>query len=332
MAVIAGTILPLSKPHLVLKSNHHQIEAAAWLARRSNGALGLREQQDFARWLNACPENRAAFEQAETVWQALGELGAGGRLHEARAFLQQQRRQRLTRRVGWALAASMVLGVAVWLAEPLSYLDDQILRTALGEQRRFTLADGTRLDLNTDSEVRVHYARRVREVHLQRGEIACEVRHEADRPFWVSSGAARIRDIGTRFNVRQYPDHHVVSVQQGVVEVSSDTMPARQLHRNEQLSYDIHGKLTAIAPVDAEAVAAWRTGHLVFERVPLQQVLNELTRYTPAHLVVSAALQNTRVSGVFNNHELPQSLRTIALGLSARLTQTGPNSWQLEAR
>jgi transmembrane sensor len=308
-------------------------EAARWVARRRGGDCSPEEQRAFIRWLNADAANSKAYKQAENLWQQLGGLDtlAGGRLHEARAYLAQTRRRSFHRRmVGFALAASL-LAVA-WQGDWLSYLDDQTYRTALGERKSVTLADGSRLDLNTDSELSVHYSRHGRELRLIRGQAAFTVAHDDARPFDVLAGKMRIRDTGTQFDVRQRAERVEVAVLEGEVEVAGrDNVTTQPLRQGQRLSYNSIQNIMTIESVDIAAAAAWRDGRIVFKSQPLGEVLAELGRYHSESVsVTSPQTLAVKVSGAVPSGDLELALSTIAATLPAKLTRTGPQSWRID--
>jgi len=74
--------------------------------------------------------------------------------------------------------------------------------THVGRTDRVTLQDGSRVDLNTDSEIKVRFAGGERQIVLLHGEALFTVVHRPDWPFSVRAGVATIRAVGTRFSVR----------------------------------------------------------------------------------------------------------------------------------
>ena len=79
--------------------------------------------------------------------------------------------------------------------------------------------------------------------------------------------------------------------------------------------------------------SAWREHKLVFQVRPLKAVPEELGRYHHASITVTAPkILDTQVSGIFPTNNLPQALQTIATALPIKLTQTGPQSWQIDRR
>ncbi|MDD5241774.1 MAG: FecR family protein [Sulfuricella sp.] len=311
-----------------------QAQAARWVARRHGGEHSSEDQQAFLRWLNTNEANRKAFEEAEALWQQLGGLDAvtDRQLAEARAYLLQARRRPVPRRALAFTVAASLMAALVWSADWLSYLDDQIYRTAQGERKTVTLADGSRLDLNTNTELAVHLSRRGRELKLLRGEAVFTVAHGDTRPFEVFAGNGRVRDIGTQFDVRTHTDRISVAVLEGTVEVSGrDSGIAQTLRQGQQLSYSLAGDATPVTLIDTAAAAAWREGRLAFNSQPLAEILAELGRYHSATVIVtSSQILNTKVSGSIPIDDFGLALRTLAATLPARLTQTGPQSWRID--
>jgi transmembrane sensor len=153
------------------------------------------------------------------------------------------------------------------------------------------------------------------------------------RPFDVLADNERIRDIGTQFNVRRYADHVSVAVLAGAVEVFVSTdAAAHPLRQGQRLSHTSQGGFSAVESIDVATAIAWREGRLVFSGQPLGEVLAELGRYHAASLTVtSPRVMAIKVSGTFPTGDLRLALTTIAASLRLKLTQTGPQSWRLDA-
>jgi transmembrane sensor len=311
-----------------------EAQAAAWLARRNNGEHSAEEQRAFLVWLNASTAHRDACTRAEALWEQMRGLDtvANKQLAEARAFLAQRRRQPALRRYAMAALILLAAGSIIWQADWLSYLDDRTYQTAHGQTRAVDLADGSRLELNTDSAARVHYARHGREVRLMRGQAVFTVAHGDPRPFEVFAGQGRIRDIGTQFDVRHVAEGIAVAVLDGEVEVAGAPKGRPvAVHRGQKIGYRPSGELMSVQSIDIDNYSAWREGKLVFKARPLREVLEELGRYHRATVTVTApAVLDTKVSGIFPTDNLSQAMHTIAMALPIRLTRTGAQSWQID--
>ena len=89
--------------------------------------------------------------------------------------------------------------------------------TAVGQQRLIALSDGSNVNLNTDSQIRVNFGEAYRDVYLLRGEAHFAVADDREVPFRVSAGSGRIRALGTAFSVYVRDGSVDVTVSEGTV-------------------------------------------------------------------------------------------------------------------
>lgn len=144
--------------------------AQHWLLQQQAG-LTLQQQREFTHW-QADEENAAEFARAQALWQQLGALPAADI-----ARLRQQTRRELAapaRRTRWLwpVLAMLLLGVLIWPAwqrlSPAQF--EQSYATARGEQRLITLPDGSELNLDAGTRLRVAFYPQRREVWLEQGQ------------------------------------------------------------------------------------------------------------------------------------------------------------------
>jgi len=312
------------------------VRASEWVVLNHEGKLRSDQHQAFDEWLKQSETHRIAYARAEQIWKGMHgrNVAADRQIIEARKYFHQHKYRSYQRL--FSIAAMLALAsVILWYTDVASYFNHQEYQTGIGEQQSIQLSDGSLLELNTDTRVAVHYSRKGREIHLLHGQALFTVSHGDDRrPFDVYAGAGKIRDISTRFDVRHLADMVTVAVLEGEVEVTPDTshVPTR-LKQGESISYGKSVEFSARSSIDINTYATWREGKLVFHDRPLGEVLQELGRYeTGAITVSSPGLMNIRVSGIFPTDKLALTLQTIATTLPAKLTRTGPHSWQLDAR
>src|SRR5262249_9940655 len=118
----------------------------------------------------------------------------------------------------WTLAATLVLAIAVGA---VSHFNRNTYSTSVGATTAVPLRDGSKVILNTASEIRVVVTDVERAVHLEAGEAYFEVAKDRKRPFVVIAGAQRITALGTAFSVRRVAHDDVrVVVTDGLVAVS----------------------------------------------------------------------------------------------------------------
>jgi transmembrane sensor len=126
------------------------------------------------------------------------------------------------RRRRW-LAITASVGVIAILGGILAMLElsAPVYSTAFGEQRSIQFEDGSTVELNSRSKIRVKYSKQERDVELTEGQALFHVAHDAHRPFIVAVGATRVRALGTQFDVYKKSSGTVVTVVEGRVAVYS---------------------------------------------------------------------------------------------------------------
>lgn len=155
------------------------------------------------------------------------------------------------------------------------------LKIPRGGEYNITLADGSRIWLNSVSELRFpsRFQDDSREVYLN-GEAYFEVSRDTTRPFCVNSRRLSVEVLGTSFNMSVYDDDENmhVTLEKGSVRVCPNgrgngiiLAPDEQLFvKGEQL---IHRK------VKASVYSAWRKDRFVFENENLDEVMRKLARW-----------------------------------------------------
>jgi transmembrane sensor len=309
--------------------------AISWLTRLHSDNCTDQERHNFEGWLTQSEAHRTAYQEVAAFWQGLSQIEphAAPQLAAARAYLRNARKSRRVlseKRLAGILSVILLLGFSPLL---WSWLTTDIYRTAKGESTSIQLSDGSRIDLNTDTELTVQYTWTSRSVKLEHGEALFSVVHNAERPFEVIASRGRILDIGTRFNVYRQAERVSVTVLEGEVSVAAkQNTIAQNLIPGQQISYDSAGQPSAILSVDTEAATAWKNRRLVFKSQSLSVVLEQLGRYHNAALQVQGSrLQALKVTGVFPTDNLNLALNTIASALPIKVTQIAANSFVLGA-
>lgn len=293
-------------------------EASGWYFRLQAEDVSAAELDAFAAW----KAQGAAQEQA---WaEVVGLLGA---LREPARQIRADERARWHRSSPrrwqrWAVAAAVLLMLG-GLGLQTPWLDR--LRadyaTSTGESRTLQLADGSRLQLNTDSAVQIHLDGTQREVRLLRGEAWFEVTRDPNRPFVVQADDGWVKVIGTRFSVARRDAQTRVQVDQGKVEVNPGSGASVFLEPGRAVAYR-GGRLDAVQAFDPAASFAWRQRQLVFRQQPLADVVEELNRYWPGQtLVFGDALRQRKVSGVFEIDKPDAVLKALTHTLGLRADQ-----------
>ncbi|ALS61551.1 FecR domain-containing protein [Pandoraea norimbergensis] len=291
--------------------------ASVWLARLWSGSASA---DDIA----ACERWRAAHSDHERAWQRLGAIGRKFEAVPPRvAFdtltarptprVSPAGRRRALRVFGGFLtlagAGYALQRSSVWEYAAADYA------TGVGEVRSLVLADGTRLWLDTASAADVRITPGERRITLRRGQICIETASGASRaPLIVATRQGEIRDIGTRFSVRDEGERTQVAVYDGIVLVRTAETGRTQRLDAGQLARFSADAIDPPEPANADA-AAWTRTQLIVERIRLGDLVDTLARYRHGVLRCDAAVADLRVSGVFSLADTDRALASLAVGL-----------------
>lgn len=276
--------------------------------------------------LNACEHWRQANPEHETAWrrvQALNsELAAGYQaVPGARAVLENTT-QRLQRRQALKLLSTLVVGAsALWMAREVApwhrWMAD--FSTATGERKRFTLADGSLLQLNTDSAVNLRFDQGQRLLHLERGEILLSTTTDAARPLRVSNRDGLFEALGTRFVLRQDERSTRLSVKAGSVAIAPRVRGRTTVIAEAGQTYAINGDSALLAEHSNMDSAAWADGLIVTRDMRLADFLAEIGRYRHGRLHCDASVADLRLSGVFRLDDTDKLLALLPQTLPVRV-------------
>jgi transmembrane sensor len=290
-------------------------QAAHWLLRQQQG-LSAGEQAQLQQWLTAAAAHQAAFAQLQAIDQLLAQARPAQRqaLRQSLPPMLQPLASPPRSRIPLAAAACLccAIGSCLWWyqAQQNQPLYSAQLATARGEQRDITLPDGSQLSLDSATRVQVTLYRSHRDTRLLQGQALFSVAHDSRRPFHVLAGTRRVTVLGTRFSVRQVGRSYQVAVAEGRVQVRQyasdadaqrDSAPLQQaiLLAGQQVGSQ-NRLLGSITPQAAAAVAAWRSGRLVFDNTPLSEVIAEFNRYGDSQLQLGdARAGQLRLTGSF---------------------------------
>lgn len=363
-------------------------EAAEWVAtlhdKVPSSEAEARAHEDncsqFLVWLRRSPDHVAAFLRADDTFCRLAGMDPGRRINvedlharysnhiETRGqtfpttSVKRTARKRHKQLIAWAASLLLVVGgTLVWEAIQRAH----IYMTAVGEQLNVKLPDGSVMTLNTESEAKVEFSAEQRRVYLAKGEALFEVEHDEERPFLVVTHSARVRAVGTRFNVYQHGSGQsagdvatTVSVLEGVVQVApahSDpvesepslaTAPGQpaidargnppgqtsaRLAAGEQANISTVGVTKKVTPDVSDAVA-WRERVLVFHGAPLADVAAEYNRYNAKKIrIEDPDIAQRRMSGTYSADHPQLLVLYLQKDSSISVTPTGAG-WVVEKR
>ncbi len=158
--------------------------------------------------------------------------------------------------------------------------------TAKGQTYSFSLPDGTKVWLNTASEITITqpYGRSKREIYLK-GEAYFEVAKNKKAPFIVQSEGQKIEVLGTHFNVKAYPNiAKRTSLLEGKIQLAPSANDKYTLLLPGQESY-VSGSRMTIKETDVEASISWRSGLFNFDDKPFTEIMQEISDWYDLDIV-----------------------------------------------
>ena len=216
--------------------------------------------------------------------------------------------------------------------------------TAIGEQRSVVLPDGSQIRMNTASSVDVSYNHGVRLIHLAGGEAWFKVAHNKARPFIVYAGKYAVKAVGTAFSVRVRDDGIDLTITDGRIEVASlkQRIPPQASLDPDMINEAVSRvPLTAgqhavfnegielaqrVEPAQMEKMLSWRDGMLIFDNDTLEDVVAEISRYTPVKIVISDSdIRDMRFGGYFHANDVPSILATLEEGFGIHVEKINNN-------
>ena len=271
--------------------NSRQIQnaAAAWIELCESGEWDTEKQQSLESWLAESPAHRIAYLRATNVWKRANRLRA---LSHPTSDMAVPARRISPALLKFAAAIAIVAALGAGALQFVSHPGERTYSTAIGERKTVSFADGTRIELNTDTVLRTRMTTVSRAVWLDRGEAYFQVKHDPAHPFTVMIGGRRVTDLGTKFVVRRDSGHMEVAVLQGSVRFDASDIRSAA-HTAMLLRGDV-----AMASADSMSIIkeplrelarmlSWRRGVVVFDHTTLADAAIEFNRYNVKKIVIA---------------------------------------------
>ena len=183
-------------------------------------------------------------------------------------------------------------GIGVMYFTGNQRLSDQTLSYSVesprGSKLKLSLPDGTSVWLNADSKLLYdnNFGINNRDVTLC-GEGYFEVSKNKNLPFQVVSDDIKVEVLGTKFNVKNYPEDPNIKVAllEGSVMLY-DSLESTILKPNQIAQYDKQNKKTTLKTIAAENTSAWINGHLYFDEENMETIALALERAFDVNITI----------------------------------------------
>lgn len=291
-------------------------EASLWFVRLGADEASAADQAACRRWIEADPLHRQAWDRVEMLGRQFGQVAPQAGLAVLDRGPSRGRRQALK-------ALSLALGVGGAAAAGLPWRTwTSDVGTVVGERRRVTLADGSVLNLNTDSAADLRFDVAQRLVVLRRGEL--HIASHADpqmppRPLVVATPMGRITALGTRFVVRLLDGEAWVAVTQGAVRIEPEIAGQGAARIIEAGNGTLFDRRAVQAPRSAPHADDWVQGALYADGMRLDAFVDALSRYRKGRLVCDPSVAGLRISGSYPLGDTDRILASVERALPVRV-------------
>jgi len=292
--------------------------AAQWIRRKEFGDWNDTTESEFQTWLDQSVLHRVAYLRLEEGWKRTERLAAlrppefrrAGQLRPARSWTTFLR-----------VAAAAIVVASVGFAGRFYFTQpaEDTYATPVGGREILTLFDGSHIELNTNTVLRLSKNRR--SATLLKGEAFFQIKHNDGIPFEVTASGHRIVDLGTKFSVRGDGGRLEVSLFEGKARIENAERPssgAAILKPGDIAVATAETLHITRKPVEALAnTIGWRHGVVIFRHMALADAAAEFNRYNLKKLVVDPSAARIAIDGTFatDNLETFAHIARIALGL-----------------
>jgi transmembrane sensor len=306
------------------KSAAHDVRARAaeWLERRVSNDWGENDQAELDAWLAQSATNKVAYMRVSAAWNKADRIVVL-KTPPFRPTASAPRKAILSTSFRAAAALIVLSVIGIGTAQYLTKPDGTVYSTAVGGRKAVTLSDGTRIELNTDTSLRIALKNDRRGVVLEKGEAFFQVTHDASRPFVVTVGNHRVTDLGTKFVIRREPGEVKVSLVEGRAQFENIGETASKpavLMPGDIVIANARDFSVARKPLrELGETLAWRHGSLIFFHTSLAEAAKEINRYNEQKVVIADAdAARLKINGTFpaNDVRLFGRVAHVVLGVS----------------
>ena len=302
------------------------------------GKLSKKEAKDFLNWLNSSEGESTYNAIIEDIWS--DESGTVDILSEANtpqipSYSQKivsldtlkrsenfnAKKKSSSIKLWVSVAASFILLISVsyifnlnttfqQVEEPIVSIEVKTIEkfTPKGNKKIITLPDGSTVVLNAESKLTYSDDFVQNRIITLEGEGFFDVVRDEDHPFQVITGNISTTALGTSFNIKAYegnPDIQV-SLATGKVRVeNSFDQNLLEIQPGEAVYYSEEKNILKKQEVDLSQVLSWKEGVLQFEKVPFNQIIEDLERWygVDFQVIGNQKIPDYKCSGTFKPHE-----------------------------
>lgn len=311
------------------------------------GELNPKEMREVEIWINASQENEIYYNKVKFIWEnsVLNDneltIDAGKAWNKIQSSIsieeiKTRKKVSITRItiLKVAAAAAIVIGLGYLTSrifiQPYTYRMEWVTERTTMSKANFILSDGSQVWLNRNSEITypMHFRGQARIVTLK-GEAFFDVAENSRKPFIVHAGRSITQVLGTTFNLEANSELSGITVTvvtgKVVLSDSADTGNRIVLEPGDQGIFNPSSGSLMKRKNDDTNFLAWKTDVLIFDRTPLDQVCNTLTRYYNKQFILDGdeVLKGRSLTATYDNKGLDEILEILQITLDISYRYNG---------
>jgi transmembrane sensor len=340
--------------HLNVMKEKKNIENLNWelLAKFATQEEATGDDLDMETWLNQSDENREELEKSRQMLEKVDSFykmksfDSGAALQNVHKKISPEKakiiqlkngkKEAILRFYKYAAIAiiALLLGTAGYYIGFMNQKPAEFNQIVLADNQvlnEYVLPDGTVVALNSKSQIQFpkKFKNNIREVTLS-GEAFFDVKPDQQKPFVIHAGNTQVKVLGTSFNVYAYPETETVEivVETGKVQVIRTKQDSPTTANEVILVPGEKGTLFKQSNLLEKSVntnpnyIAWKTLDLVFNEVPLHEVVQCLEKVYHIDVnVQEPELNNLLLTARFDNKPVDFILDVVRLTFNLELSE-----------
>lgn len=280
---------------------HILMQASNWFAVLQDENVSEADKNEWLAWLHSDKKHQQAWAQIESI---TGTFQHVSDLPNAKNIINKHPVP--ARKLTSLFSLCLIVGVPIiafnFFSQTSAHFTPEHYQTAIGETREIILKDGSKVWLNTNSELTVLFTEKLRQINLVNGEVFIKTAKDmisTHRPFNVMTKNGELTALGTEFTVRQSTQLTELTVYKGAVRIAAQHNDKPLiLAAGQQTSFSdtlINNKTIPASPIRK----SWTKGVLIADNTPLCDFMVELNRYTIDKIICPTALNQYQLVGSY---------------------------------
>lgn len=313
-----------------MSTDHYDIDDL--IGKYLAGEASAEEGQYVREWCAESVANQQYFDHLQLIFERASLVNDTSTYHadvawkKVQAQLRTAKRTRFFELPSFRIAASLLLisTIGIWVYQQFFNVVQNVDLVSNAAVVLDSLPDGTRVALNKQTALTITYNSKKKKGRIKlKGEANFEIKHEADKELIVEAEEVLIRDIGTTFNVKAYPESNTieVTVQEGEVQFYTQQDEGIFIKAGDKGIYNKQSRKFEKVQADTNVVS-YATKQFVFEESPLEEVVEQLNAIYEKKIKISENIKACRVTVNFNNEDIETIAEILAETLNLRIAAT----------